>query len=361
MATATTDVSGSRTRFGGLKRLQASSQPQRAQIFKGEGYWGWIFVSPALLGLAVFLAIPIMMSVFVSLRDWSGISPPLDSNFVGLDNYRELVTKDGVRRKDFAISIRNNLYYVVGVVPTQTVIALLLAVIVNQKRLKGKGFFRMAYYFPSITSSIAISLIFLFMFRTQGAVNAILPIQDINWLANANGVIHNVLGVVGIDDAPGFLDDTEFMSLSLWEWFSGPSVAMLSIMMLATWTTIGTMMLLFLAALQNISPSVEEAAEIDGASWAQRFLFIIVPMMKPTIMFVVTLGLIGTWQVFDQIFAISFGGPQKTTVTPAFLTYFQTFQNGEASLGAAIAVLLFVIIMTFTLFQRWLMRDRDVL
>ena len=94
MATATTDVSGRRTRFGGLKRLRASNQPQRAQIFKGEGYWGWIFVSPALLGLAVFLAIPIVMSVFVSLRDWSGISPPLDSNFVGLDNYRELVTKE---------------------------------------------------------------------------------------------------------------------------------------------------------------------------------------------------------------------------------------------------------------------------
>jgi len=155
------------------------------------------------------------------------------------------------------------------------------------------------------------------------------------------------------------MDNTEVMSLSLWEWFSGPSVAMLGIMILVTWTTVGTFMLIFLAALQNIPVAVEEAAEIDGATWFQRFRLVIVPMMKPTIVFVVTLGLIGTWQVFDQIFAISFGGPQKTTMTPAFLTYFQTFQNGEASVGAAIAVLLFFIIMAFTIVQRWLMRDQD--
>jgi len=171
--------------------------------------------------------------------------------------------------------------------------------------------------------------------------------------------VHNIFGVFGVDSAPGWLNNTEIMSLSLWEWMSGPSVAMLGIMILATWTTIGTFMLIFLAALQNIPAAVEEAAEVDGATWFQRFRLITVPMMKPTIMFVVTLGLIGTWQVFDQIFAISFGGPQKTTMTPAFLTYFQTFQNGEASLGAAIAVVLFFIIMGFTLIQRLVMRDRD--
>ncbi len=342
-----------------MKRVGVAGPPQRPQIFKGEGLWGWIFVSPALIGMVVFLAIPIAMSIAVSLRDWSGITPPFDSEFVGLDNYRELITNDGVRRRDFALAIRNNLYFVVGVVPVQTFIALVLAVILNQKRLKGKSFFRMAYYFPAITSSIAVSLIFLFMFRTDGAINAVLPIDDINWLANPNGVIHNALGVIGIDSAPGWMDNTEVMSLSLWEWISGPSVAMLGIMILVTWTTVGTFMLIFLAALQNIPIAVEEAAEIDGATWFQRFRLVTVPMMKPTIMFVVTLGLIGTWQVFDQIFAISFGGPQKTTMTPAFLTYFQTFQNGEASIGAAIAVLLFFIIMLFTIVQRRLMRDQD--
>ncbi|WP_420638154.1 carbohydrate ABC transporter permease [Candidatus Poriferisocius sp.] len=301
------------------------------------------------------------MSILVSLRDWTGITAPFNSQFVGLDNYRELLTEDGIRRKDFAISIRNNLYYVLGVVPTQTFVALVLAVIVNQKRLKAKGFFRTAYYFPSITGSIAISLIFLFLFQTHGAVNAILPFQDINWLANANGVIHNFLGVLGLESPPDWMDDTEVMSLSLWEWVSGPSIAMVSIMILTTWTTIGTFMLIFLAALQNIPPSVEEAAELDGASAWQRFRYVTIPLMKPTITFVVTLGLLGTWQVFDQIFAISFGGPEKTTMTPAFLTYFQTFQNGKASLGASMAVLLFFIIMAFTGLQRLMMRNKELL
>lgn len=342
-----------------LNRLRALGPPPRARIFKREGLWGWIFVTPAIVGLCVFLGIPVIMSALVSLRDWSGLTAPFDSEFVGLENYRELVTHDGVRRRDFAISLRNNLYYVLGVVPAQTTISLVLAVIVNQKRLKGRGFFRTAYYFPAITSSIAVSLIFLFLFQTHGAVNAILPIQDLNWLANPNGVVHNLLSVVGVDSPPAWMADTEIMSLSLWEWASGPSVAMLSIMILVTWTTIGTFMLIFLAALQNISPDIEEAAQLDGASTWQRFRLVTVPLMRPAIIFVVTLGLLGTWQVFDQIFAISFGGPEKTTMTPAFLTYFQTFQNGKASLGAAIAVLLFVIIMAFTVLQRGLMGRRD--
>ena len=360
MAAIAKTVGDEARRFGWLNRLRPDPGPQRASIFKGEGLWGWIFIAPSLIGMLVFLAFPVVMSVLVSLRDWSGITAPLDSEFVGLDNYRELLVEDGVRRTDFAIAIRNNLYYVLGVVPTQTFIALVLAVIVNQKRLKGQSFFRMAYYFPSITSSIAVSLIFLFMFQQDGAVNAVLPFQDINWVFNANGLIHNFLGVLGVDSAPAWME-TEVFSLSIWEWISGPSIAMVSIMILVTWTTTGTFMLIFLAALQNIPPSVEEAAELDGASWWQRFWLVTVPMVKPTIVFVVTLGLIGTWQVFDQIFAISFGGPEKTTLTPAFLTYFQTFQNGEASLGAAIAVLLFFIIMFFTLLQRRIMRDREQL
>lgn len=341
-----------------LSRLRVRAV-ERPAIFKHEGLWGWLFVSPAILGLVIFMALPVGMTLLVSLRDWSGFTSPLDSEFVGLAKYSELLLEDGVRRRDFALALRNNFYFVLGVVPTQTFIALFLATVVNQKRLKAKSFFRTAYYFPSITSSIAISLIFLFMFRRDGAVNAVLPFADLNWVANANGVLHNLFGVFGVETAPAFLADTEVFSLSLWEWMSGPSVAMLSIMILVTWTTVGTFMLIFLAALQNIPVSVEEAAELDGATWWQRFRLVTVPMMKPAIVFVMTLGIIGTWQVFDQIYAIAFGGPQKTTLTPAFLTYFQTFQNGQASLGAATSVLLFLIIMAFTLTQRRLMCSRE--
>lgn len=342
-----------RERLGGLR----PGGPQRAAIQEREGLFGWLFVSPALLGLLVFLFLPVVFTLWVSFRDWNGISPPFRSDWVGLENYQELLTEAGVRRTDLFIAVRNNLYYVLGVVPTQTVLAFVLAVIVNLRYLKGKGFFRTAYYFPSITSSVAISLIFLFLFQVNGAINAVLPFKDINWVTNARGVIHNVLGMVGVDGPSPFMADTRVMGLSLWEWIAGPSVAMSAIMLLNIWTTTGTFMLIFLAALQNISPDVEEAALVDGASAFQVFRFITVPLMKPAIFFVVTLGLIGTWQVFDQIFVITFGGPQKTTLTPAFLIYLHAFQNSRAGLAGALSLLLFLIIMAFTILQRRLLGE----
>jgi multiple sugar transport system permease protein len=329
----------------------------RARIYAREGLIGLLFVSPALTGLLIFLALPILFSLWMSFRKWSGITPPLQSEFIGLANYKELLVEPGVRRTDFFIGLKNNLYYVIGVVPVQTAIAFVLAVIVNQKFLRGKGFFRTSYYFPSITSSIAISLIFITLFRTQGAINRLLPIGDLNWLNDARGVIHNLLGVFGVDRPPKVLEQTRFMGLSVWTWLSGPSVTMLAIMILNIWTTVGTMMLIFLAGLQNIPPEVEEAAAVDGATGFQRFWRVTMPIMKPTIFFVVTLGIIGTWQVFDQIFAISFGGPQKTTLTPSFLVYLHAFQNARAGLAAAVSVVLFVIIMAFTVLNRRIMRE----
>ncbi len=328
----------------------------RARLDSKEGTIGWLFVAPALLGIVVFLLIPIVMTLWVSFTDWSGLTPPLESDVIGTGNYAELLVDDGLRRKDFARAVRNNLWYVLGVVPAQTILSFVLAVILNQKLLKGKGFFRTAYYFPSITSSVAVTLIFTFLFQTRGLVNLVLPFKDVNWFDNSNGLVHNLLGAVGVQDAPGWME-REVFSLSLWEWIAGPSVAMTAIMLLVTWTTVGTMMLIFLAGLQSISPSIEEAATVDGASGLQRFWNITVPMMKPTIFFVVTLGLIGTWQVFDQIYVATFGGPRKATITPAFWIYFQSFDNNSAALGAAMAVILFSIIMIFDWMKRRIVKE----
>jgi multiple sugar transport system permease protein len=324
----------------------------RGRALKGSAGLGWVFSAPALIGLLIFVAIPIALTAWVSLRDWSGLVSPFNTEYIGFENYRELLLEEGVRRTDLALSIRNNFYYVLFVVPMQTTLAFVLAVILNNKFLKGKGFFRTAYYFPSITSSIAVTLIFVFLFQTQGAINALLPFETINWLDNANGLFHNFLGVLGVEQAPAFMVENEFMGVTFWQWIAGPSVAMFSIILLVTWTTTGTFMLIFLAGLQSIPDSVEEAAKVDGASTFQTFRHITIPLMKPTIYFVVTIGLIATWQVFDQIYATNFGGPQKTTVTPAFLIYFQSFRNSEASLAAAIAVLLLLVIMLFTFIQR---------
>ena len=322
-----------------------------------------MFIAPALIGLLVFTLLPIFMALWVSFRDWTGFGPPMESNYIGFENYRSLTTEAGLPRTDFAISLRNNLYYVLGVVPMQTAIAFFLANLLNQKFLKAKSAFRTAYYFPSITSSIAVSLIFIFLFQRNGAINWLLsrflPIGNLNWLDNADGVIHNALGVVGVDQAPTVLAENSFMGLSYWEWLSGPSVTLLAIMLLATWTTIGTLMLIFLAGLQNIPGDVEEASQIDGASRTQHFFFVTLPMMKPTLFFVLTIGVIGTWQVFDQIFAISAGGPQKTTLTPAYMVYREGFLNFSMGRATAVSFLLFIIIMVFTLIQRKLVDPEE--
>ncbi len=325
--------------------------------------WGYAFLAPALIILTVFLVVPIVMALWVSFREWTGLQPLGESTFVGLANYRAILLDDTVRRTDFARAIRNTLYYVLTVVPLQTILALSLAVIVNQPRLPGRSFFRTAYYFPAISSSVAISLIFLFLYQKGGLINYILTLITLghwsnpDWLTNSNGTIHNLLGIFGItaNSVPA-LADAQFMGLSLWEWISGPSVAMTSIIMLNIWTTIGTMMLIFLAALQDIPTFVYEAAALDGASAWQMFTKITVPLLRPTTFFVVTIGLIGTFQVFDQIFVMAPG--ERTTLSLAYMVYRTAFRNASMGEGTAIAFLLFIIIFAFTLLQRRLTSDR---
>ena len=320
---------------------------------------GWLFMSPALLVFSIFLIIPIVFAVYFSLTDWNGISPPAEANFIGLRNYRAVLVDGGIRQADFFKALKNTTYFALGVVPLQTVLALLLAVVVNQRILRFKDFFRTAYYFPSITSSVAISLIFLFLYQRSGLINRVFEMitfgswEPIAWMADSRGLIHIVLENLGITlrDGPAFLS-TSVLGLTVWDWISGPSIALAAIMIMNTWTTIGTMMIIFLAALQDIPGHVYEAAQIDGAGAWPTFSKITVPLLRPTLFFIITLGLIGTYQVFDQIYVMSSGGPAKTTLTMAWMVYRNGFRNSEMGLGAAIAILLFVIIFTLTLIQR---------
>ena len=324
---------------------------RRSSLHRRDPITGWLFAAPAIIGLIVFLALPIALTVWVSFRDWTGLGSPFESESVGLGNYRELLTEPGLRRRDFAISLRNTFYYVIIVVPVQTFLAMFLAFLVNQRFLRGRGGFRTLLYFPSVTSSIAITLIWLVLFYPSGIVNRILPFDQINFFDEPNGMIHNLLGVFGVDSAPGWAEQQVF-ELSIWQWISGPSVAFFTIMLLSIWTTSGTMMLIFLGGLQNISREIEEAAAVDGAPWWKRFRYVIFPMLKPQVYLAVTLGVIGTWQVFDQVYASNQGGPQKTTLTPAYLVYSQAFDNSQAGLAAATAVILFFVILLFTFVQR---------
>jgi multiple sugar transport system permease protein len=328
---------------------------------------GWLFITPALLGLGIFLIIPIVMALWVSFTDWNGRGSPFSSqvSLVGAENYAALLTEPGLSRQDFMISLRNTFYYVIGVVPLQTVVALLLAVIVNQKFLRGRTFFRTAFYFPSVVSSVAISLVFLFLFTSTGAINQFLAVFGIDgpvWFSDPRGLIHLIgdwLGLWSVSAPPAALAETQVLSLSVWEWFSGPSVALTAIMAQVIWTTAGTFMLMFLAGLQDLPTEVEEAAMVDGANRWQRFRNVTVPHLRPTILLVITLGVIGTWQVFDQMYVMTQGGPAKTTLTPAFLSYTAAFRQNQWGQGAAMAFLLFLIIFVLTSLQRYVLRDKD--
>jgi multiple sugar transport system permease protein len=325
---------------------------------------GWLFCLPVIALIILFLIIPILLALWVSFSDWSGIGSPLSSTVhsVGLSNYKEVLTRPGLSQQEFGESLRNNLYYVLTVVPIQTILALVLAVFVSRKQLIGRGFFRSAYYFPSVTSSVAIAIVFQFLFSGTGTINVILKwlgVNGPNWFNDPQGVIQNILGAVGINNGPHALTAHGFLGVTWWQWVSGPSVAMCALIILAIWTTSGTFMLIFLPALYNISGEIEEASEVDGANAWQKFWRITVPLVKPALVMVITLGIIGTWQVFDSVFLITSGEPEGTTLTPAYLAYTTSFSDQAWGQGAAIAFLLFIIIIVFTAFQRFVLRDRD--
>ncbi len=337
----------------------------RSGIRRGEALSGWVFTLPVILILGVFLLIPVAMALWVSVSDWSGRGSPFSANvgFVGLQNYAAVTTGDGLATRDFGTAMRNNTWYVILVVPLQTALSLFLALLVNGAILRGRGIFRTAFYFPSVTASVAITVLFTFLFSTSGVVNEILGaigLSGPNWFVDPRGLLHILFGTVGITEGPAALVENDFLGLSWWNWLAGPSVAMTVFIIMAIFTTSGTFMLLFLAALQNISPEVQEAAMVDGANAWQRFWRVTLPQLKPALFTVLTLGLIGCWQVFDQIYTGTKGQPAKTTLTPAYLSYDASFLDQDWGQGAAIAFILFAIIVILTLFQRWALRDRPV-
>lgn len=347
----------------------AVQAPRRAGsgggLRRGEGVAGWLFTLPIIVILGLFLFVPVLMALWVSFSDWNGRGSPLSSgvSFIGLDNYATITTGDGLAERNFGLALRNNAWYTLLVVPLQTALSLFLAVLVSRAVLRGRGFFRTAFYFPSVTSSVAIIVLWLFLFSTTGAINEVLSwvgINGPNWFNDPRGVVHIALGAVGVDAGPDALTTGGFLGVTWWEWLAGPSVAMSALVLMAVFTTSGTFMLLFIAALQNIGGELTEAGMIDGANGWQRFWSITLPQLRPTLFTVLTLGLIGCWQVFDQIYAGTQGAPGKTTMTPAYLSYTAAFTDQQWGIGAAISFILFLIIIAFTIFQRWALRERPV-
>ncbi|MFD4422389.1 carbohydrate ABC transporter permease [Agromyces sp. NPDC058484] len=341
----------------------ASGSRRGGGIRRGETRAGWLFVLPAIVITGVFLVIPIFLALWVSFSGWNGFRSPLAPtvDFVGLENYAAITVEPGLDQENFGTAVRNNFYYVLFVVPLQTIVALLLAVQVNRAVLRGRGFFRTAFYFPSVTSVVAIVIVFQFLFTASGAVNAVLGFFGIdgpNWLNDGTGIFHAAAAGLGVESPPQALETDGPLGITWWDWLAGPSVAMSTLIMLAIFTTSGTFMLLFLAGLQSIGAEIEEAALVDGAGPVRTFFSITLPMLRPTLFTVLTLGLIASWQVFDQIYVLGGTTAGGTIATPAFLAYSTSFQDLQWGQGAAIAFILFVFIILLTLLQRWLLRER---
>ena len=304
---------------------------------------GYLFLSPYLLITLTFTVGVVLFALYISFNRYDIFTPP---QWVGLANYARAFTE-----RDFLQGLYNVLWYALIVVPVQTAAAILLAVFLNAP-IRFKQFFRTIFYAPSVTSSVVITFIFIWFYLRTGYANFFISSflglfgiewQNINWLGDPRGLIQLIVQAFG-----GDIPSTQW-------YLRGPSIAWMAIMFQNIFTTAPTFMIMFLAALQDINPTLYEAASIDGANGWHRFWKITIPLLRPIILLVVVLGTIGTLQVFDQVYLATQGGPLGTSLTPVFIVYKQALgTEGPIQMGyaSALAFILAVLIFFFTFLQR---------
>lgn len=314
-----------------------------------ETLTGFAFLAPYLVVTLTFTIGVVLFAFYISFHNYDIFTRP---TWVGLANYAEAFKgfSDSTKR-DFLQALYNVLWYSILVVPIQTFLAIQMAVLLN-KPMKGKQIFRTIFYAPSVTSSVVITLIFVWLYLKGGYINALFNSiwglfgakwTTVNWLGDPRGLIQMIVEALG-----GKIPSTQWF-------FRGPSIAWMAIMVQNIFTTVPTFMIMFLAALQDINPALYEAASMEGASPREMHSKITLPMLKPIISLVVVLGTIGTLQVFDQVYLATKGGPLKTSLTPVFLIYQEALGiNGPIHMGyaSALAFILTVIIFIFTFIQR---------
>lgn len=275
---------------------------------KNNTIWGYAFLAPQLIGLLAFSIIPIGFAVVLSFMKWDGFG---EKTFVGLENFIFQFTNPV-----FWKALVNTAYYTLLYIPIGLVIALLLAIALN--RIRGKGIYRVFFFMPVITSSVSVGVIWM-------------------WILNGDfGILNQALEYIGIT-GPQWLTDTKYV--------------MISIAMLSIWWQLGYNMVIFLAGLQGISNSYYEAAEIDGASKFRQFIHITLPLLSPTTFFIAIMSIITSFQVFDQAYVMTSGGPAKASYTLVYHIYVSAFENFRMGESSAAAMILFVIILIFTLIQ----------
>jgi len=294
-----------------ISTLEATGRPgffKRNKV--REALEAYILILPTVIGLILFTAGPILASLYFSFTNWNLLSPP---KWRGFDNYIELFTKDPL----FWVTIKNTAYYVLGTVPTGAVLALLLAIALNQK-IKGLAIFRTLYFIPVVSSVVAISVLW-------------------SWLYQADfGLINQLLRSLGFKGVG---------------WLSSPTWAMPAVIIMSIWHGLGYNIVIFIAGLQSIPQDYYEAARIDGATAWQNFRHITIPLVSPVTFFVIILSLISSFQVFEQAYVMTQGGPVNATKTIVYYLYQTGFMNFHMGYASALAYVLFMVIVVLTLFQ----------
>lgn len=282
-----------------------------------EAVTGWLTVVPALATQIVFIYLPLVWAFYISLHKWNMIRP---MKWIGLENYIKLFNS-----ADFWNSLRITGVYIVGTVVPSVIIGLLLAVLLNVEWIKGRGLFRTLFYIPVITSMAAAAVIWGWLFETN------------------YGLINYFLTWFGISKKA---------------WLGDPDYALFALIIVGVWKRIGYNMVLFLAGLQTIPKTYYEAAEIDGATAWDKFRNITLPLLSPTTLFVVIMQFIASFRVFVSVSVMTNGGPAKSTNVITYYLYENAFKYLKFGYASAIAVVMFGMMIVFTLIQFKISKSR---
>ncbi len=297
----------------------------RHNLKKSDYINGWLFVLPALLGLLCFVLFPFLLAVVLSFTNLK-LGSPLPLEFIGFTHYQRLLDDMA-----FLYALRNNILFALIVVPIQTSLALVLALLINQP-LRGMTVFRTLFFMPVVfpLSLVAVVWILLFAPGPQGTLNSVL----------------------------------EFMTLGIWQprdFLHDPYWALPAIALTSIWQGVGFQMIILLAALQSIPAELYEAASIDGATKRQQLLYITVPQLRNTLIFVVLVTTILTFRLFDQVQIMTRGGPQYGTTTVMYEAVNAAFTSQQVAKGAAMTVVFFTIVLALTLIQRYVIQHEKVI
>ncbi|MGN7862717.1 carbohydrate ABC transporter permease [Microbacterium sp. 22303] len=279
---------------------------------------GWSFILPNFLGFALFTLVPVLAAFVLAFMNWDAYNPP---TFAGIKNFTRLFGD-----QNFHVALGNTLIYAIGHVPLTLVCSLALAILLNQK-LRGIAFFRVAIFFPYITSLVAIAIVWNMLFD---------PV---------NGPINQFLHLLGIANPPG--------------WTSSTGWALPAVIITSVWRDMGYYMVLFLAGLQAIPQEYYEAAAMDGAGRWRTFWNITLPSLRPTTFLVLVLLSVSSFKVFDLIFVMTGGGPGRATLVLSQLIYQDGILNGQFGYSSAISLVLFLIVLVVTVFQFRIQQRRE--